>query len=419
MFLEILASPTNVTLPERGSRPVRIGRWLNDGVSETVFIPHVGFRSRSGLRSAKETLVERGDRALKVTDLVSTGLGTEVAIEIRDPEREAECVAPRPESRPSTGGSLAALFGTLRLMGADGHEYAPAPAGGGFSMGQHRFGFFGRQLVFERLTPDARRVDLEVRGPLGDWDVPIELAPIADTDALPVHEPAANAERNGIVVRISGVATTPDETILGLQATAVAPNVSIRGFGTVFNRFRDAPLLLVGDDGERHQEIPSGTLPHQRFDESGGTLAAFPRVATDSEVTLVVAAMIVREPGPTITLDLPVEEPRVAMIGPYPVRISSARVGIEPHRPPAPTAERPAVVLGLAPGEWIGDRRALQPSRFLVDDVVRLHGWGRGTDPEFATYHVPFPEDTRPKTLTLADPIVQIPGPWEIRFRLS
>jgi len=370
---------------------------------------------------ARETVVERGDGALMVMDLVSTERGTEVAIEIRDPERQKECTAPAPEQRAAAGQwDSVSLFGAVRLRD-DRREYAIAPTGGSFSVGQHRFGFFGRGVVFAQLPSEARRVTFEVRGgSLGEWDVPIELAPIEETNVLPIYDSGTSLERNGITIRVTGVISAEEETVVALEASGARPGVMIRGFGAEFNRFIDAPLTLIDGRGERHTEIVTDTLPREHPSESGRALVAFPRLPLGAgSVTLIVPTMIVREAGPAVTLDLPINEPQDVTLGPYSLRVSSAQVGVEPRRPPTLTPERPAIVLVLAPGDLSGDRRALRPSRFLVDGTHRLHGWGRGAEPDVLTFHVPFPEGVQPMTITLADPIVQVGGPWELAFTVS
>jgi hypothetical protein len=358
-----------------------------------------------------ETVVHQGDRSLMILYAVSTDRGTELAFEIRDPERQAQCVAGK-------GMDMNRVFGEVRLRDEEGRFYAITRAGGSLSVGQHRFGFFGRKVLFDPLRPEVRRVTLEVRSQLGDWDVPIDLAPIGATSVSPQHEVDARAERHGITVRTVGIATIEAETILELEATAAPPVTAVRGIGSEFMREGAERLELLDDRGRRYEELlPSEVLPRPKPSEGGRTMVAFPLLPADVQaLTLVVGAVTVQEPEGSLTLDLPVEEPSELSFGAYSLRVLSARMGTARQRPPSLTPDRPAVMVTIAPGAWHGDRRAMKPARTLIDGAERFHGWGRGADADVLTFEIPVGEADRPRTVTLAEPIVRIRGPWEVRF---
>jgi len=80
----------------------------------------------------------------------------------------------------------------------------------------------------------------------------------------------------------------------------------------------------------------------------------------------------------------------------------------------------PALAVRLHLGGWQGDRRMLFPSRGLVDGSDLGLGYGNGikaTAPEpVDAIEIRMPDPNAPKMLTLIAPIVQVRGPWRIRF---
>ena len=112
-------------------------------MTQTVYVPGVGFRSANALRMAERTIARQGERAMAVMSLVSSEAGTEVSFEIKDDRLEDDCLSGKLEHR--------ALWELdVRLRDDDGNRYARVPGQrDGIGLGQHEFGFFKHGLAAE------------------------------------------------------------------------------------------------------------------------------------------------------------------------------------------------------------------------------------------------------------------------------
>jgi hypothetical protein len=290
-------------------------------------------------------------------------------------------------------------------------------AGGGMSMGMHEYGFYRADVVFEALRPDTRHVTLEVRGSLGEWDVPIEVAPIEETAVTQAIPLGAEQERRGITVRIASFVGTASSTVLEVEAAAFPPTGAILGIGSEFIRNDDNVFVLVDEHRRRFAEQPSRYLAHGNRGDGSRTVAEFPRLPADSrQLTLIVPGVIVEETGMTLDLELPITDPLETHFGSYPVRIGSARVSDEVR---FGMGEQPkhGLEVKFAPAGWFDGGRVIKPRRMTVDGVTKYFGWGRRADPEALTLTVPLDDGADVRMVTLIDGTVKVRGPWEIPFR--
>jgi hypothetical protein len=379
----------------------------------SVYVPGVGFRpSTGGLALAEQvTLVKDPEHALRVMLLVSTSeRGTEFAFEMQDAPREAAA---------RVGNVDYGWHNRLQveLRDATGVPVARSRSSGeSSSLGQHEFGFLRQDLIFEPLSPETRRVTFVIRGALGDWDIPIELVPLAERGVTAIRPPRAELERHGITIRVRGVASTATETILDVEAVAAPTVRSIVGIGAWPMRYEhDELLVLVDDRGHRVEEIAPQERPRSL---RGGnrTVATFAALSPDAkELTLIVPGVIVEE-SERLDIALPVHAPTEAKFGPYPMTIRWADV-VDNLRPAPNEPPTRGLEVQVRPAGWHGDRRVLRPTRVDVDGGNRSHGFGVGPDSDGWTFNVPLPEGASAKTATLFDPIVKVRGPWEIRWR--
>ena len=376
----------------------------------TVFVPDLGFRSARGVAMPTRVTVTRpDDEGLRVMYLVSTDRGTEVGFEVRDKDREGTCMV-----GPVDNAWMTTLEVRLRDDGG-----TPIPRsqrlGQSFGMGMHDYGFYQADVAFDQLPPDARHVILELRGPLGEWDVPVDLVPLSETDAMPQTRIQAEHERRGITIRVVGIASTGANTFVEIEASAPPP-IQILAIGARVIRNDADRLVLVDEQGRRFEEIPSRSLSRSDRVDGRHTVAMFPALPADArKIALVVPGVIVKEEDQTLDLDLPVTEPTEMRFGPYPVQIASAKLSDDVRSGPGePLAH--GVELKFGPAGWYNDGQVLHPERLRIGETDRYCGWGRGVDPTLLTLNVPLPAGTSAESVTLLDPIVKVRGPWEVRF---
>lgn len=382
-------------------------------MTQTVYVPGVGFRSANALRMPERTIVRQGERAMAVMSLVSSEAGTEVSFEIKDDQLEDDCLSGKLEHR--------ALWELdVRLRDNDGNSYARVPGQrDGIGLGQHEFGFFSRSVAFEPLRADVRRVVLEVGGDgvFGAWTVPVEMLPITDTDVARQQMIDRATAKHGITLRLVGIAFREEDTVLELHATWEPPIVAVHGIGALMQRQGDDRLVLVDRQGRRHlEELAHETTQRPRGNAAHAT-AKFPPLPADAtELSLIVPSVVVEESDATLEFKVPMDESREVRFGPYPMRLGPASFADdllqEPGKPPGY-----GLRFVLGPVGWHEDRRALRPMRISLDGVEHKgFGWGWHPEPEMRNFTVDLTPGASPKTVTLARPMVSIRGPWEIRF---
>jgi len=348
------------------------------------------------------TVTKDDERGLMVLRLAATDAGTELAFEVRDPRLEEACATGRVDYR--------GRLGEVRLRDGAGAQvpHLPGP-GNGSSFGSHRFGTFGRKAVFAPITTAA--ATLEVRGELGDWDVPLELVPIANGAVVPATPIDAADERNGVTLRVVAIAQMEDRTVVEVRATASPSTKSIEIGEWLMSQGRDA-FALIDHDGHRMEELSMRDRMQMR--RSGTTVVAFPR--TDSRaLTLIVSAVVVQESEGTLEFELPIFAPTDLFFGPHPVTIRYASaVDALPTTPG--DAARPGIDVQFGPAVWHNERRMLFPGPVLVDGVYAGHGTIGYVEPGGVRVAIPLAQPTSARKVTMHEPVVAVRGPWEVRF---
>jgi hypothetical protein len=379
----------------------------------TVFVPGVGFRPSRGVRLAEPVTVTKDEgRALRVMSLLSTEKGTELAFELRDPEKEAQCSVAVTDPRWTTGVEV-----RLRDLSDAAIPEPPPGRVRRLSFGQHAFGTFRRELAFDALPAGSRGVSVELRGELGEWNVPLDLLPIAETAVVPAAAVGLGRDREGITVRIRNVAATDTATYLDVEAVAALSTRSVLGMGAWRARHGDECLVLIDDRGERFEEIFDPNLRRADPGDSAQTVATFPPMPAESTyLTLVVPKVLVQESEWSLDVALPVYAPTEFSFGPYPITVRWAGVVDQaqtaPGEPPARGVEVQLTTRGSNE-----ERRVLRPGRVLVDGA---RNWDYGlnyADPAVLGLSVRLREGGSAKTITFLDPVVEVRGPWEIQWR--
>jgi hypothetical protein len=375
-----------------------------------VFVPEVGFRPvPGGLRLRAPIAVEHDGRTLKVDHLVSTARGTELRFDLKgiDPPDFRDPSSVREQLRDAEGRS----FGSGRSWSSTMH------IGHGIR----------RTTSFETLPADLTKVELVVTQGGRVSSAWLDLIPL-ESSGLSRREPTDGSDtRNGITIRVHGVASSEIATALDLEATADAPVRFIRGIGALMGiRRGPTKLKLLDEHGRTYGEVDPTVPP--RGDPTGRTdVAVFPTLEPDAHsIELIVEYVIVEESEGEIEVSLPVTEPRSFEFGPYPIRVLASRV----VGPPSPTMP-PGMHLGdqlrldLDLGDWRNDRRLLNPGRVLADGTDHGFQWyptDRPTDAnptndtQIQYLEIPVAEPNLVKTVTLRYPTVHVRGPWRIRF---
>jgi hypothetical protein len=379
----------------------------------TVFIRRVGFRpSRDGLGLAEPvTVTKDADHALRVMFLVSSAeRGTELAFEMHDPPRLAAAKAGHADYQWHTQMQVQ-LLDTLGVPVA--RSKLP---GDSFGMGQHEFGFLRQELSFEQLSSDTRRVRLEIRGALGEWEIPLELLPLDDTGIRAKMPDHAEETRHGITVRVRGVVATHAETVLDIEAVAAPPARSTLAIGAWPTRYKPEDLLaLIDERGGRLDEIISARGRHN-WGQGRRTVATFPALPSNStDFTLLVPAVQIAASEGSLDITLPIHAPTEAALGGCPVTIRWADIVEDMRSAPGETTRGVEVHFRSAASNE--KRRILRPGGVLIDGA---RTWSFGfnyANPEGPVMNIRLPASGIANTVTLLDPIVEVRGPWEVRWR--
>ena len=379
----------------------------------SVYVRGVGFRpSRDAVGLAGPVTVTRDpDHALRVMFLVSSSeRGTELAFEMQDPARDAAARAGHADYRWHTQMQV-------ELTDASGTPVSHSRLGDSYGMGQQEFGFLRQELFFEQLSPDTRRLRLQIRGALGEWDIPLEMLPLGDTGVQAKVPDHAEEGRHGITVRLRGVVATDAETILDIEAVAAPPARSTLAIGSWPPRHKREDLLaLVDERGRRIEEIRPTHRSHN-WPQGSRTVATFPALPADStSFTLIVPSIQVAESEGTLDIALPIHAPTEAAFGRCPITITWADI-VEDMRSAPGAASTKGVELHFKREGSDAERRVLRPGGILVDGAKT---WGFGfdyADPQGPVMKVQLPASGTAKTVTLVDPIVEVRGRWEIHWR--
>jgi len=265
--------------------------------------------------------------------------------------------------------------------------------------------------VFAPLPSGTSRVALEVRGELGDWDVPLDLIPLTEAGVVRAMPIGVEQEQNGVIVRVVAMAVTGDAIILDLEADAGPTLKAIEIGGWLLNQGKDG-FALIDEDGYRFEEL--SMRDRMGMKRNGRTVVSFPR--TDSRVlTVVVPAVVFQESEGSLELQLPVYAPTDLSFGRHPVRIRYANAVDDLSAGPGEDAQ-PGIEVQLGTADWHDGRRVLRPGPVFVDGIHRGYSiTGRG-EPGFVSVNIPVADAASARTVTMRDPVVAVRGPWVIRF---
>ncbi|MGH2472751.1 MAG: hypothetical protein ACRDG6_10155 [Candidatus Limnocylindria bacterium] len=372
-------------------------------MGDVVFVPSSGFVA-PGLRLVEPAFVSVGDHTLTVRDLIVTPSGTDVVLDL---------------TRGRAGAELNSALTSITLLNGTGSYPLRVTT---FSASAESPGLLRWRIGSRSRVPLlAGPVDaLIALANLGEARMPLRLTPFGEeAEAFTCNEDAAT-DHDGITVVLRHIAVTAAETALDFELRPSAGIAKFMGIGGYHGLRLGATALKMRDQtGREYRELFGTERPRTGiFDRD---YAVFESLSADARrLELEIPYVFAEESDGTVAVELPLE-------GPFSARFGSCLIGVVSARSISarPEAESPmyrggAVGLQLEYGGWQGSRRVLLPGRVLVDRVptgVRLTTGMDCTAPEPVNYfEVPHMETVFPRNVELLGPIVQVRGPWLLRF---
>lgn len=368
----------------------------------TVYLPCVGFR-QPGVRLVSPVIGELRGRTLTLRQLLATTDSTELIYDLT-------CL----DDDIGFGPRQDAITVTI-----DGVEHRLER--GGFSL--HAQGSaLRRHLRSSTLVPaKAGAVDVAIGiERLGEFRLAAQLTAFPEGRGSLRHEVEASTTRGGITLIVHAFAAAPDETAVDLEVLVEEKGMSCAGIGGLHGSRKGPTALSLRDDAGRsyaeHWHEPPAL-------ESRDVALFDPLPGDVRELELSVPYVFLEEEG-RLELALPLTSPLTARLGRHTVRIFGTdtvpalpETGSFPYR-------GPGIGVDIDFGGWQDDRRVLMPGRVTVDGGGGGLRFGRAfkfdmRDPEPVDYfEVPASRPLDAKTMTLACPMVQVRGPWTVRFAI-
>jgi hypothetical protein len=373
-------------------------------VAMKTFLPGIGFR-RAGTRLLTPVSVIQSERTLTVLRLIATPEATDLVYEVTHLPNDASMGGP--------GGPS----GMDRVFLSDGaSEYRQ---GGAMNIAV-RAGKLVRTFAMVPMPEDTTHIELRVSGPsIGEWAVPLELVPFPGPSDPTYVDVGASDSRHGITVTVRGMAAGANETALDLIALADAAEIRIWGLGGMGMRNESTALTLRDDKGRSWVEHFRQDARDQFPDPTGiADVAIFDALPADaSKLTLEIPSVCFDDTRPSLDVELPVESPRDARLGTYPVRILASRSGLVTRGP----RSMPAVTLDVDLGTEDDETCVIKPAAVEGDGRMWGMGYGgqgiHGPSPRpVRTVEIFYQADAAPQRVTLKGATIRARGPWRISF---
>ena len=381
------------------------------------FVPGLGIQEAAdgALVAAGPVQVEALGATFTVEALVSDGQETRVKY----------AIAGLPGGKE--GWESGTVHGSVALRLEDGTEYAVVGQSAGYGGSPEETTVEG-EMTFPALPPITRRVALAV--PLdtvappavlpgsdaAEWVLAIPLVPLAES-SLPAATPQdAEATVGGITLRASASVTDGEHTVLLVEGEA-EDGAWIRGLGHNGADPAEAALLRDAPGHEYARQVGSESAtwrsgPYRQdlyfppLTGDPGTLTLevpIVRVAMPGsvEVSIAVAG---REAGAAWGLD------RTVDLAGYPVRLVSARLAGGPRA----EVERDLwlyIDVDLGPAVTGRTLTAFRAEALAGGGAMQSLGRQDGGQ-QMSMFGVPAAPDASEVTVRLADPILDVEGPW-------
>lgn len=395
-----------------------VRRFALTGPPADVFVPNIGFRS-TGLRLAHALKHVDGDRTLSINHLICTAAMVDISFDVTDAQvlKDFPDGPVRVPLRMDPEFAMSLRHDRVSFRFGDRVERMESGPGDTFAIP----GGIRRNWVLRPPLPiDLKEVEFQFSSAhLGQWIVPVEMTPFAESDEVRRFDVAADDTHEGITIAIRGLALSDQFTAVDL-AMRVSANVECAGIGGL-EGMRQGPsaLQLRDQSGRTYVETERPFGMHVASSAMGDAAYFEPIAAEATELELVVPFAYVRDRQARVDVELPVTTPAMLMFGDLPITVvASAPV---PDNPGALPRDRgPGLGFDLDLGSWQGDRRVLVPTYVVVDD--RTNGYRytkmfRMSAPEpVDRLEVPMDNAQDARKLSLCGSTIQIRGPWRVRF---
>ncbi len=366
-----------------------------------VFLPGIGFR-QPGVRLVAPIHSEAAGRTLTLRDLTVSPDGTELVYDITyddegGDERAREWIVIRHGAREYELGS-----GTVALWSKDG-------------MWRRAI----RSKTQGPVTAGSIEVEVAISG-LGEWRVAGELAAFGqDTESRDLDE---SDTRGGITVRLHAFSLSKDAAAVEISASTSAEGAIVEGIGA-YSATRLGPnALTLRDQALRayreqlHEPRLDDTMPQGRH------IAVFGPLPEDArEFALEIPYVCIQECNEQVTFDVPVTAPASVAYGRYRARILRTYAAPGTTDIPSLPYREPGLGVDIDLGGWQDGRRVLAPRLVFVDGANRGLRYTNRFDtraPEpVQQFEIPMESAHNAARVTLLGALVQVHGPWEIRFR--
>ena len=359
-----------------------------------IFIPELGFRRAAGaLTLSGSVLIERDGVSLWLGRCISAGQ-TELVCAFDGVDLPVEDVpiafnvCPVPWWRDFS----------LQLIDPSGRVFRTERFYGSGRAKRRSF-----TASFGALPPDTRAAELRIDGPLGEWRLPFELVPIAETVvAQPLDAAVTDAN-----VRLSATALArlPDYTAIRVAVSAISPLRRIDGLGRggPTGDFHDPVLEVAATRHDLRWRIGTKWMDGAGLEQ---VLLFNPLPSEPAEVVLRCDRVLVEEDAEPCVITYPdsVGEYR---FGRFTLRVVSTKPEVEC---------RFGRAIGLDIDVEGVDRRWLSRETVEVDGANALVGWSRSGAIPGLHLNVLHPGH-EPFAITLSHPIVETDGRWDLAIR--
>jgi hypothetical protein len=384
-------------------------------VDDVVYVPRVGFRSAFAPVTKEKHVVTRSgatftSEVLQMRDACKVSIeitGVDVTPPSNNDYFDRGLFAPYPE------------FGTVAIHDDSGRDVSarvPGWMGAGWI---RRTGpdavTLGDGLVIAPLDQHVRQVTIDVNGAGGEWHVDVPLRP-AELDGVPGFRIDARDARRGIGIRARTIARSDDLTAIELEAYLDPPDPkdgsvkrSLRGIGCSLGggRLCGDRLYLRDDDDNIYFERGFGA-----FDPGAGVsreVVTFPALPDRVRTVTVESEFMWVHQWSEERVRVPLPGETDVTLGGYQGRVTvtrlpgvytegSVRVEFVPSDPEAD--EQLAFIQGV--NTEVTNRTGFRMSHELRKRPV---------------IEVPEPTGTATE-VELRGPVVQLRGPWRLRFTL-
>lgn len=355
-----------------------------------VFLDGIGFRE-AGVRLARPVTARgSGDRAVTITQLVSTAESSVLEYEVE--WHGEQNIHPQSDRVALHGASL-----------------DPTCRPGGLSVSVRE----GKLVVSRTLPPVASgvtSVEVQITGAAGEWRLGLELEPFGN--AAVAQELDASDTRHGITLAVRGVTRRNDSTILDI-ALPIERGRQIAIGGLSGMRDQETAMVLRDQRGREYLEHVRADARDQYPDPPGQDVGIFDALPPEAgSMHLEVPFGNVHDHTASVDIPLPVTAPIEVSLGGAQLRILATRVAelaMSRYKGPALTVE--------VESDWADDRRIVWMSSARLDgkDNGVTHRGTYAPAPELQrefSIATEAPADAR--VLTLRAPAVQMRGPWRI-----